>query len=59
MKVEWKFALMEYGGLYATQDFQVPIMLVIGMGVMQELCAVSLDTKNWVSINDIVNTVVP
>ena len=50
MKVEWKFALMEHGGLYATQDYQVPIILVTGMEVMQELCAASLDTKNWVSM---------
>ena len=50
MKVEWKFALMEHGGLYATQDYQVPIILVTGMEVMQELYAASLDTKNWVSM---------
>ena len=50
MKVEWKFALMECGGLYATQDFQVPITLVTGMGVMQELYAVSLVTKSLVSV---------
>jgi hypothetical protein len=43
---------MEHGGLYATQDYHISIILVTGMWVIQELYAVSLDTKNWVSIND-------